>query len=282
MSNRSVSLLVLSLCLPIWLSAHTPNLKSSLIDKWKFDFRTGSGTLLSEIPDKYLDRINNVSVPLKSPGLANIVSIRKGIGPHLELGYQIDYLSIRADVFQDKLQYDVNTKAFANSILLLYNLKRTDKYRPRLNYYCYYKTGAISLSNDPREKYPSGNKKALVPVSQTDYLKNVALLSGLGIGLNVQLNNNFSLTGTFEYNRISDIASDIYKFHKLFYDSGNTLTHVTCLNAGISYAFNFSEKKKSTYFRSRTQTEKRLLNQKTVRKKGRSSAANRPVWYNPR
>ena len=258
-----------------------PKLKStSWRDNWKVDLKTGSGVLLSEVPEKYLERINNVNIPLKAPGIAGIFSVKKGLTPHLEMGYQVDYMQINGKVDQGINTYNVRTKAFGNSFLVLYNLKSTKDFRPRYNYFVSYKIGAISLKNDPRKiaengipVLPSGTEKG------NQFIKNVAVITGIGIGINYQLTNNLSLIGTFELNRSADIASDIYKIQKVFYHSPNTVNNYASLSGGICYAFNFSKQKKSSFFNSRNETEKRLLYSKIERKKGRYSKANLPPWY---
>lgn len=61
------------------------------------------------------------------------------------------------------------------------------------------------------------------------FISNVAVLTGLGVGINRQFTNNLSMICSFEINRASDVGRDIYKIHKLFYHSKNTIIHYCLL-----------------------------------------------------
>lgn len=286
-TSNSISTLLLflffeSLCTPVRSYSQDPKLKStSWRDNWKIDVKTGIGALLSEVPEKYLNRINNVNIPVKVPGTTSILTVRKGLTPHFEMGYQFDYMRIQGIVKLEESSYNVLTQAFGSSFLVLYNLIRTDDYRPRFNYFGYYKIGAVSLKNNPGEiKQETDLKHVSVSQDGNEFVKNVAIITGIGIGVNYQMNNNLSMVGTVDINRSSDAVAEIYKIHKILYHSSNTVNNYSSLTLGLCYTFNFSEQKKSSYFDSRTETEKKLIQSKIRRKKGKSSKANLPGWYN--
>ena len=259
-----------------------PKLKStSWRENWKIDLKTGFGILLSEVPEKYLDRINNVNIPLKVPGAIGIFSVKKGLTPHLEMGSQFDYMRIQGNVKQDNDTYNILTQALGYSFSVQYNLKRTDEFRPRYNYFTYYKIGAISLKNNPKKIMSDGSQIPATNSSSGDkFIKNVAIITGLGIGFNYQFTNNLSTIGTLELNRSSDAVSEIYRIDKIFYHSTNTVNNYSSITVGLCYSFNFSKRKKSTFFNAGTETNKRLLQSKIAKTKGKSSTSNRSPWYN--
>ncbi|MFY9154020.1 MAG: hypothetical protein WAO52_18510 [Prolixibacteraceae bacterium] len=259
-----------------------PKLKStSWRDNWKFEFMTGVGTLFSEVPEKYLDRINNVNIPTLKPGPTAIFSVKKGLTSHLEMGYQLDFMRIAGDVNQEEVNYHVLTQTMGNSFILKYNLKPTNEFRPRYNYYIFYRIGAISLKNNPTERRSDGSLAPnIISASDNSFIKNVAIVTGIGIGVNYQLSSNLSLIGTVDLNRSADVVDDIYKPYKIFYNSENTVNSFTSVALGLSYAINISEKKRSTFFNSNSETDKRLKQVRIKRKKGHKSTANLPVWYN--
>lgn len=259
-----------------------PKLKStSWHDTWKIEVKTGFGALLSEVPEKYLDRVNYVNIPMKVPGVTGILSVRKGLTPHLEMGYQFDYMRINGNVEQGNSTYNVQTQTLGNSFLVLYNFKSTAIFRPRFNYYGYYRIGAVSLKNDPKQIMPDGSQVPVAGSSDNNkFLKNVAVITGIGIGINYQFTNNLSLVGTFDLNRSSDAVADIYKIQKIFYHSANTVNNYSSIAIGLCYSFNLSKVKKSTFSNSGTETEKRLTQFKISKKKGKLSKSNLPIWYN--
>jgi len=285
--HRSLTIRILILSLFIISFSHfsfgqLPKLKStSWRENWKIDLKTGFGILLSEVPEKYLDRINNVNIPLKVPGAIGIFSVKKGLTPHLEMGSQFDYMRIQGNVKQDNDTYNVLTQALGYSFSVQYNLKRTDEFRPRYNYFTYYKIGAISLKNNPKKIMPDGSQIPATNSSSGDkFIKNVAIITGLGIGFNYQFTNNLSTIGTIELNRSSDAVSEIYRIDKIFYHSTNTVNNFSSITIGLCYSFNFFKRKKSTFFNAGTETNKRLLQSKIAKTKGKSSTSNRSPWYN--
>ncbi|MFA5328822.1 MAG: hypothetical protein WC384_13600 [Prolixibacteraceae bacterium] len=283
-SKYSTKLILLSLLLFLISQSvsfgQSPKLKSNyFLDNWKFEFKGGVGMLLSEVPDKYLDRINNVNIPLKIPGPAVVFSIRKGINGHIEMGYQFDYMSIHGEVVQDARTYDVKTKALGHSYILLYNFKNTNNNDSRLNYNAYYRVGALSLKNDPKEKVGDGSQIPTDPVAGNEFIKNVAVITGIGLGINYQLAGNLSLIASAELNRSADAAADVYKIYKIFYHSENTVNNFTSLTAGLRYTLNPSDKKKSTYHSSHSSGAKTIQQSKTKKKSRKALDSNYSIWY---
>lgn len=272
--------------MPALVAAQQPKLKStSWRDNWKFELKTGVGTLLSEVPDKYLDRINQVNIPTLKPGPVAIFSVKKGLTSHLEMGYQIDFMRFSGDVNQEgeqeKITYHVVTQTLGNSFIAKYNLKPTNEFRPKYNYYILYRIGAISLKNNPTERLVDGSLATnTISAGDNSFIKNVAIVTGLGLGINYQLTSNLSMIGTVDLNRSADVVDDIYKPYKIFYKSPNTVNSYASIAVGLSYALNFSEKKRSTFFHSRNETDKKLLESKIIQRKGKKSKVNLPVWYN--
>lgn len=279
-SFRLLSVTLLSVLLPLHILAQKPKLKStSWRDNWKLEFKTGVGSLVSPVPEKYLDKINNVNIPLFVPGPMGVFSFKKGITSRLEMGYQFDILRIQGKVDVRGTDIKVLTQAYTHSYLVQFNLRETNDFKPLFNYFLNYKIGGVSLKNEPQEKLPDETDQAVVD-SEKKYASNVAVLTGIGLGMNYQLSNNLSLTGSFDLNRSSDSAGDALQIQKLFYNSPNTVNSYIALSVGLSYWFNFSKTKASSYFKARTETEKLLLQSKIEKKKGRSSAKNNSDWYN--
>lgn len=286
MSNlNSIVLRILFLCTVISFSSPTfsqvPRQKSSsFCDNWTIDVKTGVGILMTEVPYEFLRYINYVNLPVKVPGAAESFNIRKGITPHFELGYQFDYIQVNGKVVQGGLDYQVKTQAFESNFWLGYNFTRNDVIKPRLNFLMYYKIGGISLKNNPRIILADGS---LAPVDESlednKFLTNIAVLTGVGAGVTYRISGNLSLITTFELNRSSDMGADIYKIHKIFYDSPNTVNKYITFSTGLSYSLNFSSSKESSYFTPKTEKDKKLLGRKIKRLKGKSSKAIRPDWY---
>lgn len=283
---RKNLIIIILFVIPAFVVAQQPKLKStSWRDNWKFELKTGVGTLLSEVPDKYLDRINQVNIPTLKPGPVAVFSVKKGLTPHLEMGYQIDFMRFSGDVNQkveqEEITYLVLTQTMGNSFIAKYNLKPTNEFRPKYNYYISYRLGAISLKNNPTERLADGSLAPnTISAGDNSFIKNVAIVTGIGLGINYQLTSNLSMIGTVDLNRSADVVDDIYKPYKIFYKSPNTVNSYASLSVGLSYALYFSEQKKSTFFHSRTVTDKKLLESKISHRKGKKSKSNLPVWFN--
>lgn len=245
------------------------------LDNWKIDVRAGTGMLLSEVPDKYLDRINQVNIPVHVPGMNGVFSIRKAIHSHFEMGYEWSYYAFSGNVDQENRSFRVQTKAMEHNFLLLYNLRPTYEFRPRFNYFVYYKIGTINLKNEPRLRLADGSSDIVYGTSLTNaYAHNVAVGTGLGFGINHQLSYNLSLLGVVEINRSADEASETYKIQKIFFRSKNTVNNYASLTLGLSYTFNLSEKSKSFFGGPQAETEKRLKQAKMQRKKRQQMRKN--------
>lgn len=246
----------------------------SPMQSFKIDVKAGSALILSEVPDQYLDKLNNINIPIGYPGLNFSVVTRKALTGHFEFGYQLNYIGLWGDVSQQSKVYRVRTQVLENSYLFCYNLRRTDYYRPHHNLFVYYKIGAITLKNDPRLRLADGSLQQIPGVhAQKFFFSNGAAVgTGVGVGFNQQFNPNFSILGTIEFSRSSDSASDIYKINKIFYDAPNTVNKYMALSVGMSYTFNLIKPKNdgSQFFRGRSETEKRLVRSKIQRQKKRS------------
>ena len=236
--------------------------------------------LLSEIPDIYLSRINNVNPPTHTIGNANIFSVKKSMTSHFEIGYELEYMNIQGNTEQDDVSYRVKTQALGNSFLLLYNLLKTDRYKPPFNYFAYYKIGAVSLKNTPREIVAEGQfPTKFIPANDDRYIKNIAVMTGLGLGLNHQLSDKLNLTATFEINRNSDNGADVYKPYKLFYNSENTVNNYASLTLGLAYTFNLSKQKKSGITNFRSEMEYKLFQYRKKVAKKKSSRSGHSTWF---
>lgn len=252
-----------------------PKLKStSWRDNWKLEFKTGTAAILTPVPEKYLNRTNNVNIPLRIPGPIGIFSLKKSFTSHLEIGYQLDYMRIKGKVNDKNSKVTVLTQAFTHTFQIQYNLKNTDEFKPLYNYFLYYKVGGISLKNEPLDK------EFVEPNSENKFLSNVAILTGIGAGINYQLNNNISLTGTFDVNRSSDAMDELYKIHKLFYHSSHSVNNYIELSFGLSYWFCFGTHKRSLFYNSRNETDKQLIKTRIEKNKGKDSNSIKPTWYN--
>lgn len=254
------------------LSAQNFGTRTPFSDHWKFELRTGSGILLSSVPEQYLPNINHVNIPLHTPGPVGVLAVRKGLMAHLEMGYQLDIIHVQGKVEERTELFHVRTTAVAHNFLVIFNLKSTQHYIPRTNFSLYYKAGAINLKNLPRKVLPDGSLQELPKeLINTHFMHNLAIGTGIGVGTNRQLTEYFSFTGALELNRSSDLADDVYKPGKLFYNSPNKVNNYITLTAGICYTHNFSRKKSPVFFVPKSETHKRLIQHKKIRnsRKGR-------------
>lgn len=282
--NKSIFIQIISIILfhgsfSPQLYAQKPKLSSSsFMDNWELEIKTGTAALLMPVPDKYLERTNYVNIPLHTSGILAIFAIKKSITSHFEMGYQFDYIRILGKVKVSTTDINVLTQAYNHSYSIQYNLRKTNGYKPPLNYYLFYKIGAISLKNDPLDKLPNGT--VTNPDSKGKFLNNVAVLTGIGVGIRYQLNNNFSLNSSFELNRSSDAVEEVYKIQKIFYNSSHTVNSYIALSFGLSYWFNLSKQKETAFYKPKSETEKRVTQSKKIKAKSRSSGSNQSVWFN--
>jgi hypothetical protein len=246
-------------------------------DNYKLEVKLGTGAVITPVPDKYLANINGVNLPLMKPGFAGLILAKKMISGHVEMGYQFEFFSLGGDVEQQYSRYDLRTTALANNFLLIYNFKNIRNPRPQTNYFFYYKVGAISLKNVPRRIAEDGSVGE--PEGDRGFLNNVAVGHGGGVGFNTQFSDQFSLTGTVELNRTSDMAADVYRIDKLFYHSGSSVNSYFTVSGGICYTFNLGtkEKKGSPHIHSETSQSKVVRNNKrNLKMQGRSPFAPEP------
>lgn len=264
---------ILTFTLIFWistLSAQNFGTRTSFVENWKIELRGGSGALLSPVPDQYLSRINHVNIPLHAPGPLGTFAVKKGFMGHFEMGYQMDLMHVRGTVEEKSELFSVRTTALAHNILVLVNLKKTNEYRPRTNFSLYYKAGAIYLKNVPRRILPDGSFQEMPnEMANSTFIDNLAIGTGLGLGMNRQWSENFSFTGSVEYNRVSDLPGDVYRISKLFYDSPNKINTFLTLTGGVCYTFNFSGKENPVFFVPRTETERRLIQHRKIQRSRR-------------
>jgi hypothetical protein len=130
------------------------------------------------------------------------------------------------------------------------------------------------LKNDPIDVTIEASNESI-----GNFISNVAVMTGIGAGINYQLNNNFSLLGTFDLNRSSDAVEDIYQIHKLFYHSSHSVNSFIAISFGVSYSIDFAKHKKSTFYKPITETDKLLIQSKITRKKGNPQTSNNSIWY---
>lgn len=240
--------------------------RTPLSDSWKIEVKGGTGFLLSSIPEKYLERINNVSMPVFTPGVSGVFAVKKGLFGHLEMGYQMDLIYVQGNVGSQPAMYNVQTSALANNFMILANLKSTRYYRPRTNFSLFYKLGAINLKNIPRYVLPDGTLQEIPDLTYTSFISNVAVGTGIGLSINRQFTEHFSFTGAIELNRTSDNTDDLYRPSRLFYQSESTVNNYMMINAGICYTFNFTRKTSPVFHRRITETEKRLIQHRKIKR----------------
>jgi hypothetical protein len=246
-------------------------------DNYKLEVKMGTGAVISPVPEKYLSNINGVNLPLMKSGFAGLLLAKKMVSGHVEMGYQFEFFSLGGVVEQHASRYNLQTTPLANNCLLIYNLKNIRNPRPQTNYFFYYKVGAISLKNVPRRIAEDGSVGE--PEGDRGFLNNVAVGHGGGVGFNYQLNDQFSLTGTVELNRTSDLAADVYRVDKLFYHSGSSVNSYFTVSGGICYTFNLGtkEKKGSPHIHSETSQNKVVrYNKRNLKMQGRSPFAPDP------
>lgn len=243
--------------------------RTPLSDSWKIELKTGTGFLISSIPEKYLERINNVKMPVFVPGVSGVFAVKKGLFGHLEMGYQMDLIYVQGNVGRQPEMYNVQTSALANNFMILANLKSTRHYRPRTNLSLFYKLGAINLKNIPRYVLPDGSFQDIPDLAFTSFINNVAVGTGIGLSFNRQWTEHFSFTGAIELNRTSDNTDDLYRISRLFYQSESTVNNYMMLNAGICYTFNLKSKPSPTFHRRISHTENRLIQHRKIKRSRR-------------
>jgi hypothetical protein len=209
------------------------------LKEWKLGLKTGTAMLMSEVPHKYLENINNVNIPVFQPGLATAISIKKLITPHIEMGYYFDYMRIRGtgDIAggESTGTAKVLTQSYGHNYTIGYVFRNPEEDAVKPNFTILYKIGALSLKNKFLGAGAAENQKQ-------GFLSNVAVITGLINEFSFPLSPDLKVTASAEYNRTSDSPGDVLKIYKLFYFSPNTVNNYLTLNAGISYRFSFTRK----------------------------------------
>ena len=97
--------------------------------------------------------------------------------------------------------------------------------------FLYFKLGGAFLKNNPldKEDLPTTSIFQNSPRPQ-------AFVYGLGAGINYQLNDNFSLTGSLDIHKTTNGVNKLTEFYKLFYS--NPINYYTQLSFGLSWWFN--------------------------------------------
>jgi hypothetical protein len=200
------------------------------------EIKTGAATMLSPISEKYLFNTNNLNVPVGDFGPTFTLALKKGFTSHLEMGYQFDYLGIKGES-ENKEGYNLNvlTQFFVHTFQMQYNFKEIEKIKPLFNYFLYFKLGGTFLKNNPLkiEEAPSGTTIQNSAQPQ-------AFVYGLGGGVNYQLNDHFSLTGSMDINNTTNGVGKIIQFPNLFFS--NHINYYTQLSFGLSWWFNLRPK----------------------------------------
>jgi hypothetical protein len=259
-------------------TAQNPRLNKVLwSDNLKLEIKTGAITIMSPVPEKYLAFTNNLNVPIEVPGMLGVFSAKRSVTPHLEVGYQLDYLRVQGNARDvNQAPVEVRTQILTHCFQGQYNFKRNDVFKPLFNYFVYYKMGGISVKNDhisPDESLP-------LPEEEGKLNSNVAIMSGIGAGINYQLSDHLSLTGAVDINRSSDRVQEILYVHKLFYNSSYTVNKFAEISVGLTYWFSWSSQKKSSnYYRPMSETQQLILQSKIERKKGKSSKSYQSIWF---
>lgn len=284
MNIKYIFPLLISLFLTLSAAAQEPTLKDVLwTDNLKLEIKSGVVTILSPVPEKYLSYTNHLNVPVEVPGMLGSFSAKRRMTPHWELGYQLDYLRVQGNTRDAAdTRVVVRTQALTHWFQTQYNFKRNDVFKPRFNYFVYYKMGGISVKNDRIGSYASDARPREEKEEKGQFNSNVAVMSGIGTGVNYQLSDHLSLSCGADLNRSSNKLGEIFYLHKLFYNSSNTVNKFAELSVGLTYWFSWRAPKKGyNYYRPRNETQQLILKRKIERKKGKASRSNHSGWYDP-
>jgi len=195
--------------------------------------------MLSPVPEKYLFNTNDLNVPVGELGPMVTLSLKKGFTSHIEMGYQFDYLGIQGNSKNaEGYKLIVLSQFYVHTFQMQYNFKNNYKIKPPFNYFLYFKLGGTFLKNNPvkAEDAPTGTfiQKSAQPQ---------AFVYGLGGGVNYQLNDHFSLTGSLDFNNTTNGVEKILYFPKLFFS--NHINFYTQLSFGLSWWFNIERSRKN-------------------------------------
>jgi len=229
---NKLSLLIF--CIFIFLSTFAQNhklLDISWRNNWKMEIKTGAVSILSHIPDNYFYNTNNLNVPIGVLGPLGTLSLKKGLTPHFEMGYQFDYLRLQGQTANvEGVNLKVLTQMYTHNFLLQYNFKKNNEIIPIFNYFLYLKMGGIFMENNPVKQ------EADSPLTNIqNHAIPQAFVSGLGAGINYQLSDNFSLIGSLDINNSANGANDIFQLPKLF--TSNHINYYSQLSFGLAWWF---------------------------------------------
>lgn len=228
------SIYIIILCSFISLSAFAKNSKRKDIswrDNWKMEIKTGAVKMLTSIPDHYLFNTNNLNVPVGQPGPLGSFSLKKVATSHIEMGYQFDYLRLQGEAHnEDLLDHKVLTQIYSHTLQIQYNFKKNNTYMPPFNYFLYFKMGGAFMKNNLVDK---ANPDSIQKNIQKNAIPQ-ALVLGLGAGINYQLTDNFSLTGTLDINNSTNGLDKNY----MILNSTSHINYNMQLSFGLCWWFN--------------------------------------------
>lgn len=210
----------------------------NLLRNYKVSVKNGTAMLMTDVPEEYLPFINNVNIPTWSPGVSGAVIFRKMLTPHLEMGYQFEYMQIRGSVPHYGGSVPVRTTGLGNNFTIGYVFRESWIDHPKTNYTLSYKVGGLTINNQyvNPESAPQNNSR---------FLSNLAVVTGLVNEFTFNLNEKWAVLLTAEFNRSADTPRDIYKPWKLFYHSPNAVNNFITISAGLSYQFGLIKNSKN-------------------------------------
>lgn len=258
------------------------NKKNSFLGhNWTFDLKAGSGTFFSGIPDQFLNQINGVNIPSGLTAPTGVFTFRKEVLPHFELGYQLDYMFMRGQVKQEENTYLVKTHTTSHNLVILYKLRGSSDLSAGMNYLIYYKIGKSGIHNDARQKFSDGTISTVPEYTESDkFIRDKTLTTGIGIGVTQVVSDHFKFIGTFELNRSTYAASDIYKIYKIFYRPEYTISNYAFLAAGLSYTFSIQRHKNHNMKHSGVLFSRKQTRTKARNAKRESSNLPKSLWFN--
>ncbi len=234
------ALMILMILLPAWAATAQPKkgliTPENLLRNWKVVIKGGTAMLMSEVPDEYIQFINHVNIPTWTAGLSTTLATKKMLSAHWEMGYQLEYMQIRGTVLEGIKNHAVQTIGLGNHFTLGYVFREAWINNPKTNYTLAYKVGGLTIDN--RLIHPDNSLNG-----NSSFLRNLAVVTGLINEFSFNINKDWSLNATLEFNRSSDNPADIIKPHKLFYFSPNTVNNYLNISVGMSYQFGLVKNK---------------------------------------
>lgn len=199
----------------------------------RIEIKSGTGVLLKQVP---LGLNNSGILVIKAGefGFSNVFNLKYTLSSHFSIGYQFDYMGIPGNASgyteNNYKATRVRSTMFGNSINIDYYFKNTYRSNYKVNYYINYKLGAVSLTLSDKDKV-NETLNQIISISDVG----VGVLSGLGLGVCVILNERLGFTGKLEYNRISNSIGDIYNPHKMFTETPYMVSNYYVGTLGLSY-----------------------------------------------